>query len=856
MILRILMTLLLSVVPAQAATDVVGIRGSALIDRDIEWCFTTADVTLETLATSNCRWQPLRTTDYRHGFENRVAWLRFSLSNSSDAPLERWIEVGHPRLKRIDLHYRTAEGPWTTSAVGFGVPLAEREFIARHYDVNPVTIEPGSETEIIVRVQSEAQMALDTLVWDPNAFRERRQVVDVWLAIAVGAMLLGIVFAAAAFINSREWFYLMFLLVLVGELILETVRTGFMARHLWPATLPVPIGLMALGSLIATIGFIGYALRMLGGLSRDPLQRRGVLGLLGGVVLFQMLAMVWDYGLATTIWTVLFAPLAIWIGWASFREARNGGEVARWILWSVVLLFVVGMLRMPPVMRHLPHYLNDFISPLSTMVVILVVVFSLVERERKTRRALRLSQTEAAAQVAFLARMSHEFRTPLDIILGNAQLLMRLGRRPLAAEKYGQAELGSILQSGRHLLGLVDEILDYARGLCGELKLRPEPLVLHEFMTSVEAGARVLAVRNRNVLELHELPDGDRTAGLVLQVDVGRLRQILDNLISNACRHTTDGSIRLAFRGQRVSTKQWRIHFQIADTGDGIAREDQERIFEPFERLRSDSRYGRRGAGMGLAVAKQLVTLMGGSLRVDSEPGRGSTFLFDIMAESTGGLAASVKTNNEDLRETTGYVGVRRSVLIVDDNLASRATIAGMLAEAGFEVLLAESGNEAVRRLSRAAAPDLIVTDQFMADGDGWLVLAEASTMRIPCALVSAALPAPPENWPAEHRFDATFMKPLDHADFLHRIGKLLDLEWVRSTSPAPSLTPLVFPNDDELAELTQMLELGEITVIMDWARRLRHIRPECAAFADRVAEAATDLDLEALQGLAKRTLS
>ncbi len=852
------MTLLLSVVPAHAATDVVGIRGSALIDRDIEWCFTTADITPETLATSNCRWQPLRTTDYRHGFENRVAWLRFSLSNSSDAPLERWIAVGHPRLKRIDLNYRTAAGPWTTSAVGFGVPLAERDFIARHYDVNPVTIGPGSETEIIVRVQSEAQMALDTLVWEPNAFRERRQVVDVWLAIAVGAMLLGIVFAAAAFINSREWFYLMFLLVLVGELILETVRTGFMARHLWPVTLPVPIGLMAFGSMVATIGFIGYALRMLPSLSRNPAQRHGVVALFSVVVIFQLLAMTWNYGTSTTIWTVIFAPLAVLIGWVSFREARSGGGVARWILGAVVMLLVVGMLRMPPVMRHLPHYLNDFISPMSTMVVILVVVFSLVERERKTRRALSLSQTEAAAQVAFLARMSHEFRTPLDIILGNAQLLMRLGRRHIAAGKYGQAELGSILQSGRHLLGLVDEILDYARGLCGELKLRPEPLVLHEFMTSVEAGARVLAVRNRNLLELHELPDGDRTAGLVLQADVGRLRQILDNLISNACRHTTDGSIRLGFRGQRVGTKQWRIHFQVADTGDGIAREDQERIFEPFERLKSDSQYGRRGAGMGLAVARQLVTLMGGSLRVDSEAGRGSTFLFDIVAESTESLAASTKANDDDLRELTGYVGARRSVLIVDDNLASRAAIAGLLAEAGFEVLLAESGNEAVRRLSRATAPDLIVTDQFMADGDGWVVLAEASTIRIPCALVSAAPPAPPENWPADHRFDATFMKPLDHAAFLQRIGKLLNLEWIRSqsASPAPRLTPFVFPNDDELAELTQMLELGEITVIMDWARRLRHIRPECAAFADRVAEAATDLDFEALQGLAKRTLS
>lgn len=858
MVLLLVFFLLLSASPADAATDVASVSERVLINNDIEWCFTSPDITLDKLTADNCRWQPLRPADYRHGFEDRIAWLRFRLKNSSDTPIERWVEVGHPRIKRVDLSYRTASGPWTTSAVGFGVPLAERAFVARHYDVNPVSLKAGGESEVVVRVQSEAQMALETLVWEPNAFRDRRQVVDVWLAIAVGAMLLGIVYSAVAFINSRELFYLMFLLVLGGDMILETVRTGFMARHLWPTHLPMPIGMMALGSMVASIGFVGYALRMLPGLTRDRMQRWGVLGIAGGVVLFQLLAMVWDYGTSTTIWSSLFAPLTLWLGWASFREARNGGKVARWILWAVVLLLVVGVLRMPPVMRYLPHYLNDFISPLSTMVLILVVVFSLVDRERTTTRALSVSRAEAAAQVAFLARMSHEFRTPLDIILGNAQLLMRFGRRESSVVKRGEAELGSILQSGRHLLGLVDEILDYARGLCGELRLRPEPLALHEFMSSVEAGARVLAVRNRNHFELQESPDGERTADLVLRVDASRLRQILDNLISNACRHTSDGNIRLSFRGERLDKNEWCIHFEVSDTGEGIAREDHQRIFEPFERLKSDARYGRRGAGMGLPVARLLVTLMGGSLHVASEVGRGSTFSFSIAAQSIDEVAAHSRTFEKNPHEPSGYVGARRSVLVVDDNLASRATIAAMLAEAGFEVLLADNGSEALHRLSRSAVIDLVVTDQFMPDGDGWMVLAGAHEMRIPCVLVSAAPPAPPTGQPEEQRFAATFLKPLDHEAFLHGIGRLLALEWIASPprQHANGFNTIVFPLNDELAELTQMLELGEITVIMDWARRLRLNRPECAAFAQRVEEAAMDLDLETLERLAQRVAS
>lgn len=810
--------------------------------------------------TEGCSWSELGQQDYRHGFERRAAWLRLSLRNSSRSTLERWLEVGHPRLSMVQLHYRNSSGAWVSEAIGLQVPRAARSAVGRQYDVLRVEIAPESVTDLLIRVESESQLALETVVWEPAAFRERRQAVDMWLAFAIGAMSLTMVSLLSAFFVYRKPFYLMFLLMLIGESVIETARTGFMSRHLWPAHLPMSMSVIAVGGMIASVGFLSYAFRTLPTLSRDALLRRAAMLLACGVLVFQVYAAAIDYGVGTIIWSWIFAVLTVLLGWCSLRDGRGGSREAYWIFFSVLLLAVIGLLRMPFLMRLLPHHLNDVISPLSTMFVILAVVLILADRERVQRQSFEVSRAKAASQVAFLARMSHELRAPLDIMLGTTQLLMRSSARPARQPgKEVTGDLREIMANGRHLLALIDEILDYSRGICGELELRRDPAVLPDLMDSLAAGSRLLAARRGNRFEMFDLSPRAEESKPTLLLDSGRLRQVLDNLISNAARHTRDGLIRLTYRIEPLEPPACRVHFEVSDTGEGIAAADQLRIFEPFERVGRSARYGGTGAGMGLAVARQLVALMGGDIEVRSTPGEGATFSFWI---STDWAASGIEATDSPSRgrlDVSGYLGTRRRILLVDDDASSRLNLARLLGALGFGVEEIASGNLAVARLAAPPRPDLVITDQFMSDGDGWTVL--DGVIRcipgVPCLLVSAAPAEYPAGWPTDRQFSAVLLKPVDHDVLLHRVGELLRLEWQRTPEivDARHDDTIDLPDPGELRHLAEMVKLGEVSAIIEWARHLRYRTPERAAFADRVEAAASVLDLDLLAALAKGEL-
>jgi signal transduction histidine kinase/CheY-like chemotaxis protein len=843
--------------PSFATTDVIAVSDRLIVTERIEWCLTPRDLRREQLGPETCRWAPLTSADARPGFEARAAWLRLRLSNSSAEPVERWVEVGHQRLSEVQLQYRTADGAWRVHAVGLDVPLATRSDNAQRYGVLPVSIAPGDNTDILIRVQTTTLMVLDTSLWAPAAYRNHRIETDIWLALSVGTLMLVILFSLLMSLITREPHYAMLCLGLLGETIIETTRTGFMMRYFWPETLPFPVTMTVIGGMCSLLGFFGFVDRVIVAEQPAPRRDRLLKGLAGIVLLAMIYTIFIDYRVGTTLWSVLAIPLILLLAWSSWRTAQLGEKTGYWVVMVFVIMGTVGVLRLPSAMLRLPPTLTEeLISPIATMVVSTLVMMAIVERVRQVQRELSSAQTVAAAQISFLARMSHELRTPLDTILGNTQLLMRPERRNGESGGPESLELKSILQSGRHLLGMVDEILDYARGVSGALHLRKEPVSLPDFVASIDTVARVLAIRNRNRFELRDLSTVEKACPTELRLDAGRLRQVLDNLLSNAARHTQDGMIRLDYRLESVGARCWRIHFAIADTGEGIAQEYQAKIFEPFERVGRGARYGGKGAGMGLAVARQLVGLMGGELSLESALGRGTTIEFSILAEEVEGRPAERSSPADDPREVIGYEGARRRVLVVDDEVGSRAIVTGLLRAVGFEVDEAEGGNEAVGMLRGGARYDVVVTDQFMPEGDGWKVLegVHALEATVPCALISAAPPSPPDFWPAERRFAACFLKPLDHAGFLHILGNLLGLTWIRASAPVstPPTAPLLRPGSAELAELQEMIEFGELTAIVEWAQRLRHRVPECAVFADRVEAAATDLDFVTLNHLAE----
>jgi GAF domain-containing protein/CheY-like chemotaxis protein len=318
-------------------------------------------------------------------------------------------------------------------------------------------------------------------------------------------------------------------------------------------------------------------------------------------------------------------------------------------------------------------------------------------------------QLEMASQhkSQFLSSMSHELRTPLNAIIGLTEMMVTNAAR-FGTEK-AQDPLRRVRGAGTHLLGLINQVLDLSKIEAGKLELSPESVNLARLIDEVMGTARQLAEQNKNRLIV------ENQEGLgPLTVDPMRLRQILLNLLSNACKFTKEGEVALRVR-KVVDGSNW-IEFAVSDSGIGMTSAQQVKVFEEFTQADASTarRYG--GTGLGLAITRKLAQMMGGDVTVASEPGKGSVF--------TVRLPAGADTSP---RGSIGLAGSRLPgvdcVLVIDDDATARELIADNLKVEGFSVVTAAGGLEGLK-LAKELRPIAITLDVMMPDLDGWSVLA------------------------------------------------------------------------------------------------------------------------------------
>jgi signal transduction histidine kinase len=274
--------------------------------------------------------------------------------------------------------------------------------------------------------------------------------------------------------------------------------------------------------------------------------------------------------------------------------------------------------------------------------------------ERDTaRRAKEAAEMANIAQARYLANVSHEIRSPLNAIYGYAQLVEQNGDvRPQDAARV-------IRRCAEHMTSLVESLLDISRLENGVLRVRSEIIRLPDFLDQIVWMMRP-AAEAKGLAFVYEasarLPEFVRT-------DPSRLRQALINLIGNAIKFTNGGTVtlRIGYRGQ-VAT------IEIADTGPGIAAEDQQRIFDPYEQVRGSEGQTRQGVGLGLPITKAIIEILGGKLELESEPGRGSCFRVTLMLSEPAGALA----HEAPRRRIVGHERPQRSILVVDDDPVQR----------------------------------------------------------------------------------------------------------------------------------------------------------------------------------------
>jgi adenylate cyclase len=364
----------------------------------------------------------------------------------------------------------------------------------------------------------------------------------------------------------------------------------------------------------------------------------------------------------------------------------------------------------------------------------IVIIYSdITDRKRAEAeiRAARDAAEEASrTKSSFLANMSHELRTPLNAIIGLTELLCDNAAR-FGTEK-ALEPLRRVLRAGRHLLNLINDILDLSKIEAGKMDLTLETVAIQPVVEEVLGTARPLAEQNNNALEL-DCPEGIGS----VHTDNMRLRQILLNLLSNACKFTKSGTVRLHVRPAEEAGQHW-VDFAVSDTGIGMTEEQLGRLFQEFTQADASTTRQFGGTGLGLAISRRLCRLMGGDITVTSVPGEGSTFTVRLPAQA----AAALPSAETGLAETgvEARQGARGTVLVIDDDATARELIAAHLAGEGFTVETAANGVDGLKK-ARALRPAAITLDVLLPDVDGWTVLAalkgEPELADIPVVIVT-----------------------------------------------------------------------------------------------------------------------
>ena len=504
--------------------------------------------------------------------------------------------------------------------------------------------------------------------------------------------------------------------------------------------------------------------------------------------------------------------------WQTLLEGQMSGDLLAAVLFKVFIFFLLisGVLCWLFVLVEESREVAQEESQRQTRLLT-------EEIEAHKRTDIALQKAKEAAEAANLAKsryvvgISHEFRTPLNAILGYAQLIERDPAMPPTR----QNAVRTIRRAGEHLAGLVDGLLDIAKIEAGRLELQRDNLNFPELVNQLVDMFRMQA-ETKGIGFVHQIrgriPDWVR-------IDAKRLRQILINLLSNALKFTERGEIRFI-----VDYTDDIVRFIIEDTGYGIAEADLERIFIPFERIVPDSGTWIPGTGLGLTITKLMTEIMGGNITVKSRVGIGSRFTVKLYLP---GVAHHPETRNETA-QIAGYAGRRITVLVADDEANHRELIDSILRPLGFIVFAVPDGAACVA-LADEFRPQLVLLDVNMPALNGWEVARQLRARgHRDCKIImlSADATKAHQTRREDDAHDAFLSKPFDISLLLERIGALLEIEWTFASGTAGTAPQPVESLRDALDPTTaaELLDLARIGYAHGFLRRLGQVGQENAA--------------------------
>ncbi|MFJ7312238.1 7TM diverse intracellular signaling domain-containing protein [Pseudomonas sp. NPDC098747] len=655
------------------------------------------------------------------GYSRSAFWLKIDLHYrpSNPAAQRTWLlELAYPPLDHLDLYLPDAKGDFRLiRQTGDAWPFASREIRQNNY-LFDLTFAPDQQQTVYLRLASEGSIQAPVTLWSSTAYLEDQPVRLYVLGIIYGVLLGMVVYNLFIYLSVRDTSYLYYIFYIASFGLYQLSVNGAAVEYFWPNN---PWWANA-----ATPFFIGCAGLFGSQFARSFLQTkthsrwldRLLIALIGFGALVIGLSLMASYALALRLATTLALTFTVVIFAAGILAWCRGLRVARYfiIAWSAFLLG--GVINTLMVLGLLPNvFLTMYASQIGSAIEVALLSLALADRINAMREQQAQTLFDAGQKLEvlnqqlahsnklkdeFLATLTHELRTPMNGVIGSLELMQTIDLDP-ELEQYQQTAAGS----ARDMMRMVNGILTLTELQAGKLKATPGSFSLRGVVEALRVQFEGNAASKSLDFKVDVLPTlSDRLHG-----DSAKLAQCLECLLDNAIKFTRVGGLALRVTGKPTTDNRLALSFAVIDTGIGFTDLGEATMYQRFFQLDGSMTREYGGLGVGLAICRQLVELLGGKLTHRSEPGRGSRFQLDVEFALPVVEPAPTPALARDCIRTPQDC----TVLLVDNNSVNQLVMRGMLLKLGFRVRTADNGAAALDSLRRESFDAVLIDCQLPA---------------------------------------------------------------------------------------------------------------------------------------------